>query len=107
LAAVMTRHPDRSKAAPFDRILHVSVDRPRAGFAAWYELFPRSQANEPGRPGTFRDVIRRLPHLAKLGFDVLYLPPIHPIGHSNRKGKNNSLEPTPEDVGSPWAIGNE
>jgi starch synthase (maltosyl-transferring) len=83
------------------------VDRERAGFAAWYELFPRSQSQRRSVHGTFADVIRRLPELAALGFDVVYLPPIHPIGHSHRKGKNNATVCEPGDVGSPWAIGSE
>ena len=87
--------------------LEVVVDRARAGFASWYELFPRSQSPVPGKHGTFADTEAQLPRLAKLGFDVVYFPPIHPIGRTARKGKNNTLTPTPEDVGSPWAIGNE
>ena len=86
--------------------LTIVVDRERARFGSWYELFPRSQ-NPQGKHGTFQDVVKRLPRLAELGWDVLYLPPIHPIGHTFRKGKNNSLTPEPHDVGSPWAIGNE
>jgi starch synthase (maltosyl-transferring) len=89
----------------FDPPLEVVVDRERAGFGAWYELFPRSLAREPGRHGTFEDVARRLPELARLGFDVLYLPPIHPIGRTHRKGRNNAVEASPGDPGSPWAIG--
>ena len=81
------------------------VDRPQAEFASWYELFPRSQAAEPGRHGTFADVTRRLPALREMGFDVLYFPPIHPIGTAHRKGPNNSLTAQPDDVGSPYAIG--
>jgi starch synthase (maltosyl-transferring) len=88
------------------RDLSITVDRERARFAAWYELFPRSQ-NPSGAHGTFNDAAKRLPRLAELGYDVIYLPPIHPIGRMFRKGKNNSLTPTPDDVGSPWAIGNE
>jgi starch synthase (maltosyl-transferring) len=87
--------------------LELVVDRNRAGFGAWYELFPRSQSPEPGRHGSFADVERRLPALARLGFDVIYLPPIHPIGHTHRKGRNNSLTAAPGDPGSPWAIGSE
>ena len=83
----------------------VWVDRPAACHSAWYELFPRSQAREPGRHGTFDDVIARLPDIREMGFDVLYLPPIHPIGMRNRKGRNNTLTPGPDDVGSPYAIG--
>jgi len=82
----------------------VWVDRERAAFSAWYELFPRSQG-DPGRHGTLRDVIGRLDYVADLGFDVLYFPPIHPIGTTNRKGKNNALRAEPGDVGSPYAIG--
>jgi starch synthase (maltosyl-transferring) len=92
----------------------VVVDRERARFAAWYEMFPRSQVTPspaagdgPPRHGTFADAAARLPRLAELGFDVVYLPPIHPVGRSHRKGKNNSLTPDADDVGSPWAIGNE
>jgi starch synthase (maltosyl-transferring) len=87
--------------------LPVEVDAPRAGFAAWYEMFPRSQSAVPGRHGTFADAARSLPRLAELGFDVVYLPPIHPIGHTHRKGPNNSLAAGPDDPGSPWAIGSE
>jgi len=88
------------------RELTIIVDRERAGFAAWYEFFPRS--NGPaGRHGTFDTAAEQLPRIADLGFDLVYLPPIHPIGRSFRKGKNNALTPEPDDVGSPWAIGNE
>jgi starch synthase (maltosyl-transferring) len=90
----------------YPRELAIYVDRPRARFASWYELFPRSQAPD-GRHGTFDDTAQRVPRLAELGYDVIYLPPIHPIGRTFRKGKNNSLTPEPDDVGSPWAIGNE
>jgi starch synthase (maltosyl-transferring) len=83
----------------------VVVDRPSAVFASWYELFPRSQTDDPGRHGTFSDVVGRLPHIAAMGFDTLYFPPIHPIGLTNRKGRNNSLTAKPGDVGSPYAIG--
>jgi starch synthase (maltosyl-transferring) len=85
--------------------IEVDVERERAGFASWYELFPRSQAREPGRHGTFDDVIARLPAIRAMGFDVLYFPPIHPIGTRNRKGRNNSLRAQPGDPGSPYAIG--
>jgi starch synthase (maltosyl-transferring) len=105
LAAVMARHADRSLGATYDRVLRVWVDRERARFGSWYELFPRSCADEPGRHGTFKDVEKRLPYVAAMGFDVLYLPPIHPIGRAFRKGPNNTLTPGPGDPGSPWAIG--
>jgi starch synthase (maltosyl-transferring) len=101
--AVAARYADRSMAAT--RSLELIVDRPRAEFSTWYELFPRSTAAEPGSHGTFRDVEAQLPRIAEMGFDVLYFPPIHPIGRVNRKGKNNALTAQPEDVGSPWAIG--
>lgn len=84
----------------------IEVERKKAAYSTWYELFPRSAAIEPGKHGTFKDVERLLPRVANMGFDVLYFPPIHPIGEINRKGKNNSLTPTDDDPGSPWAIGN-
>jgi starch synthase (maltosyl-transferring) len=83
------------------------VDRPEASFAAWYELFPRSQGTQPGVHGTFADAARRLPEIAALGFDVIYLPPIHPIGETHRKGRNNAPSAQPGDVGSPWGIGSK
>ena len=86
--------------------LPLRVDRERGRFGAWYELFPRSQ-NPSGAHGTFADTEARIPRLAELGWDVIYLPPIHPIGRTFRKGRNNSLTPLPDDVGSPWAIGSE
>ena len=104
LAQLMDRHTDRAHACTY-RELAVVVDRARARFSSWYEMFPRSCSPEPGRHGTFRDVVARLPYVAGMGFDVLYLPPIHPIGFTHRKGKNNSPVAEPGDVGSPWAIG--
>ncbi len=83
----------------------VLVERKKALFSAWYERFPRSTSGTAGKHGTFKDCIALLPRIAAMGFDVWYLPPIHPIGMTNRKGKNNSAECSPEDVGSPWAIG--
>jgi len=88
-----------------NRILTVRVERELASFGAWYELFPRSQSKIPGQHGTFADVEERLPELAALGFDVVYLPPIHPIGRTHRKGRNNAREAQAGDLGSPWAIG--
>ena len=85
----------------------LNVERPAAGFASWYELFPRSQSDDPSRHGSFRDVIAKLPYVRDMGFDVLYFPPIHPIGLRNRKGRNNSLIATDDDPGSPYAIGSE
>jgi starch synthase (maltosyl-transferring) len=100
-------HGDRGIGARYHRELELVVDRPRALFASWYEMFPRSQTREPGRHGTFADAALALPRLADLGFDVVYLPPIHPIGRSHRKGPDNALVAAPGDPGSPWAIGNE
>jgi starch synthase (maltosyl-transferring) len=105
LATIMSRYAERGCGEMYPRILRVTVDRERARFGAWYELFPRSCADEPGRHGTFRDVEKRLPYVRDMGFDVLYLPPIHPIGSSFRKGPNNSLTAGPDDPGSPWGIG--
>ncbi len=105
LGDLADRYPDRTLATRFGRELPVVVDRERARFGAWYELFPRSCSSEPGRHGTFKDVEERLPYVAAMGFDVLYLPPIHPIGRTHRKGRNNATVAEPEDVGSPWAIG--
>jgi starch synthase (maltosyl-transferring) len=86
-------------------IYRVWVDRERARFGAWYEMFPRSGAPDPGRSATFHEAAQRLPSIADLGFDVVYLPPIHPIGVTHRKGRNNALVPSPGDPGCPWAIG--
>jgi starch synthase (maltosyl-transferring) len=105
LAELMYRHEERLYVTVYDRELSITVDRLRARFSAWYELFPRSTAAEPGRHGTFADVAARLPYVAALGFDVLYLPPVHPIGWQFRKGRNNTTEAQPGDPGSPWAIG--
>ena len=101
LVRLMARYPDKHLATDYGRELPVKVDRERARFSAWYELFPRSCSPEPGRHGTFKDVEARLPYVAEMGFDVLYFPPIHPIGTAFRKGRNNTLTPEPEDVGSP------
>jgi starch synthase (maltosyl-transferring) len=104
LVSLMERYPDRQFATRYDKELEITVDRERARFSSWYELFPRS-CGENGRHGTFKDVERRLPYVASMGFDVLYLPPIHPVGRTFRKGKNNAVTAEPRDVGSPWAIG--
>ena len=101
----MTAVPDRTNATTYPTLLPLEVDRPVAAVGAWYEMFPRSAAPEPGRHGTLADAIERLPYVAAMGFDVLYLPPIHPIGRSYRKGRNNTPAADPSDVGSPWAIG--
>jgi starch synthase (maltosyl-transferring) len=102
-ATLARRYADRTLST--DVSYDLIVDRDRASFSSWYELFPRSTAFEPEKHGTFRDVAARLPAIARMGFDVLYLPPIHPIGRINRKGPNNALTAQPQDVGSPWAIG--
>jgi starch synthase (maltosyl-transferring) len=104
LQELVERHPDRSEQT-LSSELRVDVDREKARFSTWYELFPRSCSGEEGRHGGFQDVIAELPRIADLGFDVLYLPPIHPIGRVERKGRNNNPVAEPGDVGSPWAIG--
>jgi starch synthase (maltosyl-transferring) len=105
LAEVAERYPDRSLAITHPLELPLTAERERARYSTWYELFPRSTSPTPSKHGTFRDVEARLPYVAELGFDVLYFPPIHPVGREKRKGKNNTLTPGPEDFGSPWAIG--
>ena len=105
LHALMQRHDDRATGATIDPPLSVLGERERARVGAWYEMFPRSYSPEPGRSATFAEAADRLPGIADMGFDVVYLAPIHPIGTTFRKGRNNSLEPDPSDPGSPWAIG--
>jgi starch synthase (maltosyl-transferring) len=102
---IMQRNPVHHLGTRYEKELSVTVDREKARFSTWYEVFPRSCADEAGRHGTFRDCEKWLPYIAAMGFDVVYLPPVHPIGKSFRKGKNNSVEPLAGDVGSPWAIG--
>ena len=103
LDALLAKYPDRTGAARSDAF-ELTVDRERARFGAWYELFPRSTGTKT-KHGTFKTAAKALPRIADMGFDVVYLPPIHPIGRSFRKGKNNALKAGPRDVGSPWAIG--
>ena len=105
LAELMAKYADRELSTTYDKELVVVVDRARASFSAWYEMFPRSCAPEPGRHGTFKDCEARLSYIASMGFDVLYFPPIHPIGRTHRKGKNNVPGGSSDDPGSPWAIG--
>jgi starch synthase (maltosyl-transferring) len=105
LFEAMARSADRSAATRYHRQLEVVVDRPIARFGAWYEMFPRSQGRIVGKSATFDDCIERLPEIRALGFDVIYLPPIHPIGRVNRKGRDNTLTAAPGDPGSPYAIG--
>ncbi len=104
LTALMNRFPDLSFATGYEKELSVVVDPPLAGFGAWYEFFPRASRGD-GVHGTLRDCEKRLEYIAEMGFDILYLPPIHPIGRMNRKGRNNSPLSEPGDPGSPWAIG--
>ncbi len=106
LRDLMTRHPDRTNATRAEPVLEVRVDRVRARFSTWYEFFPRS-CGKDGQHGTFADCIERLDYAASMGFDVAYLPPIHPIGETKRKGPNNAVVAKPGDLGSPWAIGSE
>jgi len=105
LDRLMATHPDRSHETVHEPALELIVDPALARFSTWYELFPRSASPDPGRHGTFRDVIARLPYVADMGFDVLYLPPIHPIGTTFRKGPNNVTDSDPHHPGVPWAIG--
>jgi len=105
MAEVAMRYPDRALSTQWPVELPLVVDRERARFSSWYELFPRSASETPGRHATLKDVEKRLAYVAELGFDVLYLPPIHPIGREKRKGKNNALVAAADDIGSPWAIG--
>jgi starch synthase (maltosyl-transferring) len=107
LVGMMQDYADPDDLTEFAAPLRVTVDRERARFAAWYELFPRSQGTVPGEATTLIEAIERLPAVRAMGFEILYIPPIHPIGVTNRKGRNNSLVAKPGDPGSPWAIGNE
>jgi starch synthase (maltosyl-transferring) len=106
LAERMRSLPDRSLASGSE-IHRVIVDRERARFSSWYEMFPRSAGPDPTRSATFREAASRIPDIAAMGFDVLYLPPIHPIGRTHRKGRNNALVAAAGEPGSPWAIGGE
>jgi len=107
LLAVMNRHSDRSRGFTYDRTLGIIVERVRSRFGSWYEFFPRSTAKNPGEHGTFATAAAHLDYVASMNFDVVYFPPIHPIGTAYRKGPNNTLTPGPGDPGSPWAIGNK
>ncbi|HQB45590.1 MAG TPA: DUF3416 domain-containing protein, partial [Polyangiaceae bacterium] len=104
---LMAKLEDRSRATRYDRVLEIVVDPVHARFSAWYEIFPRSQGTDPTRGATFREAALRIPEIRAMGFDVLYMPPIHPIGKTNRKGKNNARVGLPTDPGSPYAIGSE
>ena len=107
LSEIIAKYPDLGFASTYNKELAVVVDREKARFSSWYEAFPRSCASEAGHHGTFKDCEARLPYIAAMGFDVLYLPPIHPIARTNRKGKNNAPLAGAGDSGSPWAIGAE
>lgn len=105
LNELMERYVDKAHATQYDLLLPLQVDPAIAGFSTWYELFPRSWSGEPGQHGTFAECSRILPRVGKMGFNVIYLPPIHPIGLTKRKGRNNALKAAPGDPGSCWAIG--
>jgi starch synthase (maltosyl-transferring) len=105
VSAAMRRWADREPVVRHARTLEVVVERERAGHGAWYEMFPRSASPDPGRLGTFADAADRLDYVSTMGFDIVYLPPIHPIGRQFRKGPNNSVDSNDGDLGSPWGIG--
>ena len=105
VSGLMDKYASRESATVYPKELVVVVDRDKARFSTWYEAFPRSCSSVPGQHGTFKDCEARLPYIAGMGFDVLYFPPIHPVSHTHRKGKNNVLAAGPDDPGSPWAIG--
>jgi len=107
LELLMATHPDRSAATQYAPPPCVIVERPVAQLAAWYEFFPRSAEGRGDRGSTFRDCLPRIDDAKAMGFEVIYFPPIHPIGHTNRKGRNNAIVSQPKDPGVPWAIGNE
>ena len=107
LIALMSHYRERTGDTVYEKELVVRVDRARARFSAWYEMFPRSCTTSAERPGMLRACAEYLEYVADMGFDILYLPPIHPIGMTERKGKNNSTTPTASDPGSPWAIGSK
>ncbi|MGA2410376.1 MAG: maltotransferase domain-containing protein, partial [Candidatus Binataceae bacterium] len=101
----IARLGERTEATTYHSLLEAVADRPKARFSSWYEMFPRSQGDNAEKPSSLREAEKRLPAIRAMGFDVLYLPPIHPIGQSNRKGRNNSLAADESSPGSPWAIG--
>ena len=106
LKTILQKYPTKANAS-YSKELKAYVDRKKAQFSTWYEFFPRSAAEEPGKHGTFQDCKRLIPRISEMGFDVVYFPPIHPIGEKNRKGKNNATEAEPTDSGVPWAIGSK
>jgi len=103
----LSAYRKKEQVVTYPKKYRLYVERKKAAFSTWYELFPRSASGDGNRHGTFRDVQNLLPRIAEMGFDVLYFPPIHPIGITNRKGKNNTLVAGPDDCGSPWAIGSK
>ncbi|MBA3965899.1 MAG: hypothetical protein H0X47_09005 [Nitrospirales bacterium] len=105
LATLVGQHEPRAASSTYERELTVIVDRERGRYGAWYEIFPRSEGTVSAKGGTFTDCEKRLPAIRDMGFDVLYLTPIHPIGETNRKGRNNSLKAKAGEPGSLWAIG--
>lgn len=105
LYEIMVKYPVERHASVYEQVLEILVERGTANFSSWYEVFPRSLNPDGSKHGTFKDCENFLPYIADMGFDVLYLPPIHPIGETNRKGKNNNVKAEPGDPGSPWAIG--
>ncbi|MEE4285386.1 MAG: alpha-1,4-glucan--maltose-1-phosphate maltosyltransferase [Mariniphaga sp.] len=105
LYTTMVKYPVKKHISEIKKHFEVTVDRRRANFSSWYEVFPRSLNPDGSNHGTFKDVINFLPYVSNMGFDVLYLPPVHPIGEIKRKGKNNSVTAKPGEPGSPWAIG--
>jgi starch synthase (maltosyl-transferring) len=107
IVTLAAQYPDLTLATRYPQELHMWVDRERVRYSSWYELFPRSASPDPTLHGTFADVKLLLPSIAEMGFDVLYMPPIHPIGTAFRKGPNNSVTSAPDDPGSPWAIGSK
>jgi starch synthase (maltosyl-transferring) len=106
-ATVVHENPLRENETKLGYEVSVQVEHTKANYSAWYEFFPRSASLESGKHGTFADCIRLLPRISAMGFDVLYFPPIHPIGKVNRKGKNNNVKSKPGEPGSPWAIGSD
>jgi len=107
LEVLMATYPDRADATQYEPVPRVVVDRRAALFGAWYEFFPRSAEGHGDRGSAFRDCLPRVDDVKAMGFDVIYFPPIHPIGHSHRKGRNNAITCEPGDPGVPWAIGSE
>ena len=106
-ARIVHQYPLKENETTYAKEVEISVEHKKANFSAWYEFFPRSSSLEPGKHGTFQDCIKLLPRIAAMGFDVLYFPPIHPIGKINRKGRNNKVRAEKGDHGSPWAIGSD